>query len=252
MSFDVPAEAYARFMGRYSEPLALELLNVVDVAPGQRALDVGCGPGALTAPLVERLGAESVCAIEPSVPFVAAATTRFPDVDIRHATAEQIPFDDAAFDVALAQLVVNFMSDPVAGLREMRRVTRPDGVIAASVWDLAGNRAPLSVFWQAARELDPTLIDESVLAGARQGQLVDLFTAAGIRDVVEHVLTVRVHYADVEEWWVPYTYGVGPSGAYAATLDDQQRAELKARAAALLPDGPFDIEASAWLAVGRA
>jgi SAM-dependent methyltransferase len=252
MSFDVPAESYARFMGRFSEPLALELLDAVNVVPGQRVLDVGCGPGALTAPLVERFGPAAVCAIEPSVPFVAAATTRFPEVDIRQASAERIPFDDATFDVTLAQLVVHFMSDPVAGLREMRRVTRPGGTIAASVWDFAGDRAPLSVFWQAARALDPSVVDETGLAGAREGHLVDLFAAAGISDVREHVLTVRVRYAAVDEWWEPYTYGVGPSGAYAAALDDQQRARLKQHAATLLPAGPFDIEASAWLAVGRA
>lgn len=252
MSFDVSAEAYGRFMGRYSEPLGVETVTLLDISPGQRALDVGCGPGALTAALVAQLDAANVSAVEPSAPFFAAAQERFPDVDIRHASAEDLPFDDATFDVTVGQLVVNFFSDTVAGLREMRRVTRSGGVIAASVWDLAGERAPLSTFWRAAREFDPAVVDESGTPGARQGQLVELFTAAGIADAREHTLTVRVPYRDVDEWWQTYTLGVGPAGSYVATLDEAQRAELRARCAAKFPDGPFVIEASAWLAVGRA
>ena len=124
MAFDVAAEAYDRFMGRYSRLLSPQLADFAGVAAGQRVLDVGCGPGALTAELVSRLGAESVAAVDPSVPFVEAARARHPGVEVRQATAEDLPFDGAAFDAAIAQLVVHFMSDPVGGLREMGRVTR--------------------------------------------------------------------------------------------------------------------------------
>ena len=134
MGFDVTADAYDRFMGRFSEPLAELFVEWADVRPGQRALDVGCGPGALTARLVERVGLGSVAALDPSDSFVAAARGRFPDLDVRRAAAEQLPYPDDTFDAALAQLVVHFMKDPVAGVREMARVTRPGGVVAACVW----------------------------------------------------------------------------------------------------------------------
>src|SRR5207302_4089810 len=147
---------------------------------GQRLLDVACGPGALTAELVNRAGPEAVSAVEPSGSFAAAARERLPGVDIRQAAAERLPFGDAAFDAALAQLVVHFMADPVAGLREMGRVTRPGGVVAACVWDHAGDRGPLTEFWRAVRELDPAARDESGLAGVGEGDLVRLFAEAGL------------------------------------------------------------------------
>src|SRR5207342_2927305 len=155
MSFDVSADAYTRFMGRYSEPLAARFADLAGVRPGQRALDVGCGPGALTAELAGRLGAGEVCAVDPSGSFAEAVGERLPGVTVSVAAAERLPFPDAAFDAVLAQLVVHFMADPVAGLREMGRVTRERGVVAACVWDHGGGEGPLSTFWEAARELDP-------------------------------------------------------------------------------------------------
>src|SRR5690606_18323226 len=119
-----------------------------------------------TAELVRRLGAEAVAAVDPSAPFVLAARERHPQVDVREAVAEDLPFPDSSFDIALAQLVVHFMSDPLVGLGEMLRVVRPGGIVAASVWDFAGEHSPLSVFWRAARAIDPDVRDESMLAGA--------------------------------------------------------------------------------------
>src|SRR3989440_9702842 len=166
-------------MGRYSEPLAAQFADLAGVGGGQRLLDVGCGPGALTAELVNRVGADAVSAVEPSGSFAAAARERLPGMDIRQAAAERLPFSDAAFDAALAQLVVHFMADPVAGLREMGRVTRPGGVVAACVWDHAGGRGPLSAFWQAVREVGPGAADQSNLAGHRVGSPAALFAQAG-------------------------------------------------------------------------
>ncbi len=246
MSFNVPADNYGRFMGQYSEPLARKFADFSEVAHGLRALDVGCGPGALTAVLVDRLGADAVAAVDPSKPFVAAATERFPDVDVRLASAEQLPYADDSFDVALAELVVHFMKDPVAGLAEMARVVRPGGTVAACVWDHAGGGGPLSLFWEAVRDRDPAAHDESRLAGARQGHLEELATDAGLHDIESTLLTVNVGFASVADWWEPFTLGVGPAGAYVAGLDEPARDRLLQHCAELLPEPPFTIDASAW------
>ncbi len=251
VSFDVTADAYHRFMGRYSEPLATEFAALVGAAPGQRALDVGCGPGALTAELVARLGVDAVSAIDPSEPFVAAVRDRFPELDVHAGTAEQLPFPDQTFDLVLAQLVVHFMKNPVAGLREMSRVARQNGTIAACVWDHAGGSGPLSIFWQAVHDLDPEADDESNLAGAREGYLAELFETAGLRDIEATTLTVSVPFASLTEWWEPYNLSVGPAGAYVAKLSEQPRDELRKRCWELLPPAPFVLQGSAWTVLGR-
>lgn len=250
MTFLVGAYAYDRFMGRYSVLLAGQLCDQAGIAAGQRVLDVGCGPGALTGELVARLGPSAVSAVDPSPPFVEAASERHPDVGVQRAPAEQLPFPDATFDAALAQLVVNFMSDPAAGIAEMRRVTRPGGVLAACVWDHAGGRGPLSPLWDAARELDPDVEDESDLAGAREGGLASLFTAAGLRDVEESTLVVSVEHPTFEEWWEPFTLGVGPAGSYVAGLADDDRRRLREHCRATFPEAPFVLDAHAWSARG--
>jgi len=246
VSFDVGADAYSRFMGRFSEPLADVFMHWVGLQPGHRALDVGCGPGALTARLVDRLGAGAVAAVDLSEPFVAAARRRLAAVDVRAAAAEQLPYADGVFDAALAQLVVHFMADPVAGLREMGRVTRPGGVVAACVWDHASDRGPLATFWRAVGDLDPDAPGEASLAGTRKGQLAEICTAAGLVDVESGSLTVEVGVASFDDWWEPYTLGVGPAGSYVAGLDDQRRERLRHRCRELVPDAPWVAHASAW------
>ena len=183
MRFAVDADAYDRFMGRYSVRLAPSFADFAQVAPGNRVLDVGCGPGALTTELVRRLGATAVAAVDPSEQFAAAARERHPGVDVRVAAAEELPFADGEFDAALAQLVVHFMDDPVRGLAEMARVTRDGGVVAACVWDHAGGQTPLAPFWDAVHELDPNATDESRMAGGHEGHLTELCTKAGLRNV---------------------------------------------------------------------
>jgi SAM-dependent methyltransferase len=251
MSFEVSAGAYMRFMGRYSEPFAAQFADLAGVRPGQRVLDVGCGPGALTAELVSRAGADAVSAVEPSASFAGAARERLPGVDVRQSAAEQLPFPDHAFDVALAQLVVHFMTDPVMGLREMGRVTRPGGVVAACVWDHAGGRGPLTAFWSAVRDLDPAADDESGLAGVREGHLAGLLAQAGLDGVQASTLTVRVRHASFEQWWEPFTLGVGPAGAYLASLDADRQVALRERCRDLLPAGPVEVSATAWAATGQ-
>jgi len=255
VTFDVEAAAYARFMGRFSEPLAglfADAAGVVPQADGargrprERVLDVGCGPGALTAELVRRLGPDAVSAIDPSPPFVAAIRERFPTLDVHLGVAEDLPFPDDSFDACLAQLVVHFMSDAVAGLAQMRRVTRPGGVVAACVWDFAGAGGPLTTFWRAVLDLDPQARDESGRAGARPGHLGELCASAGLTAVVPTTLTVTVRFETFEQWWDPFTLGVGPAGDYVRGLDEAGRAAVRARCAELQPEAPFEVSASAW------
>jgi SAM-dependent methyltransferase len=250
VSFDVPAEAYDRFMGVHSRQLAPQLADLAELASDGRALDVGCGPGALTTELVARLSEGSVAAVDPSETFVAAARERHPGVDVQRAKAEALPFADRDFDAALAQLVVHFMSDPVAGIREMARVTLPDGVVAACVWDHGGGRSPLAPFWRAAGDLGLGVPDESELPGAREGHLVELFDAAGLRDVEQSELVARIEYERFEDWWEPFSLGVGPAGAAYAGLSEEQRAELGERSRQLVGPPPFALESVAWAARG--
>jgi len=248
MSFAVGADAYDRFMGRYSLLLAPQLADLAAVSAGERVLDVGCGPGALTAELVRRVGPSAVSAVDPSESFVAAAQERNPGVGVRRASAEKLPFPNRSFDAALAQLVVHFMAEPVVGLAEMARVTRRHGVVAACVWDHAGGRGPLTPYWEAARELDPEVEDESQRAGTREGHLGQLFQAAGLYEVEETPLSASVEYPNFEDWWEPFTLGVGPAGVYAAGLDAKRQVELRELCREKLPAAPFVVTARAWAA----
>lgn len=250
MSFDVPAVAYDRFMGLHSRQLAPQLVDLARLTSGDRVLDVGCGPGALTTELVMRLGAGSVAAVDPSESFVAAARGRHPGVDVRRAAADALPYSDRVFDAAFAQLVVHFMPDPVASLREMARVTRPEGVVAECVWDHAGERTPVSMYWRAARDLGLSTRDESALPGAREGHLVELFEASGLRHVEDTVLVARIEYARFDDWWEPFAFGVGPAGASFLGLSPGDRAQLRERCQELLRPAPFELVSFAWAARG--
>lgn len=237
-------------MGRYSAPLAPAFAEFAVAVDALRVLDVGCGPGALTAELVRRLEPAAVAAIDPSDTFVTAAQERYPAVDVRRATAEQLPFEDRTFDATLAQLVVHFMREPVVGLREMARVTRQGGVVAACVWDHHGGEGALSPFWAAARELDRDVDDESRLAGTREGHLAQLFREAGLHAIEETGLWITVEHPTFEDWWEPFTLGVGPAGAYVAGLDVIRQDQLRERCRDMLSPAPFAVTARAWAARG--
>ncbi|PWJ26764.1 methyltransferase family protein [Branchiibius hedensis] len=250
MTFEVAADAYQAFMGRYADPLADQLLAFLVPTPGQRALDVGAGSGAVVHRLADLLGADAVAAVDPSPPFVAALRERLPDTDVRLASAESLPFADGDFDLVIAQLVVQFMTDADGGIAQMCRVTRPGGRVAASVWDFGGGRSPLSIFWQAANELFDNVPDESGQLGTSAGELASLLRHAGLNSVIDTELAVDLSFDSFESWWQPYELGVGPAGAYLLTLDPAQRESLRRRCAQLLPTSPGPHHVVAWLAVG--
>jgi SAM-dependent methyltransferase len=255
-TFRASAEAYDRFVGRYGPPLADALIAFAGVEQGQRAVDVGCGPGALTIALAGRLGAPNVAAADPSETFVEACRERAPGVEVVLAAAEELPFADDSFDAALSQLVVNFMRDPRSGTRELARVTRAGGVVAACVWDYAGEMTLLRAFWDAAREIDPeraARADEgAVMAWCADGELGELWRAAGLRDVRTGELVVSVAYASFEDLWSPLPTGIAPAGAFCASLDDDRREALHDayRARLCVGDAPFTLTARAWVVAG--
>lgn len=249
--FDAPASGYDRLIGRYLPTLAPALADKATVGPGMRVLDVGCGPGGLTQELVSRVGAASVAAIDPSAPFVQACRLRNPGADVREGFAESLPFDDSSFDAALSSLVVGFMTDPVAGIREMARVTKPGGPVVACVWDRQRMTA-LQIFGQTMVRLDPALSDDIKLTGDAEGELAALFIAAGLADVDEDALMAHGAYADFDDWWEPFTLGIGPHGAYCQSLDQERRKALRlaCREQFQAPDQPFTLEARAWCVGG--
>jgi SAM-dependent methyltransferase len=251
VSFEITGDAYDRFMGRYSTKLSPQLADLAGVAVPQRVLDVGCGPGALTDELVRRVGAASVAAVDPSESFVGVVKERQPGVAVQRAVAEDLPFGDSEFDASLAQLVVHFMRNPVAGLREMSRVTRPGGTIAACTWDhVPGGEGALSVFFTASQRLDPDAPAETRMPGARRGHLGELFRAAGIKEVEETPLIASVVHPTFEDWWEPFMLGVGSTGEYLSKLDEAQLERLKDLCREELPPEPFTLNARAWAARG--
>jgi SAM-dependent methyltransferase len=252
VTFATGIEAYARHVGRYTPALASAFCDAVGIAAGDAALDVGCGSGALLGELASRVGASAVAGVDPSEPFVAACQNALPGVDVQVGSAESLPFADSSFDVVLAQLVVNFMWDAVAGVSEMRRVARR--TVAACVWDYAGEMTMLRAFWDAALEIDPDAPDEGrVMRFCTLPELEELWERIGLRDVETGALVVAADYADFDDYWNPFTAGLAPSGAYCASLDDDRRAELREACFRRLgaPSGPFRLTAKAWYVSGR-
>lgn len=251
--FAAPAERYDRFMGRYTRTLAPALADAAGVRAGMRVLDVGCGPGGFTTELSHRVGSHNVAAIDPAHQFVAACRERNPDADVRQGVAEQLPWPDGEFDAALSCLVIAFMSDPDGGVREMARVTRPGGTVAACMWDIAsGGMAMLRIFWQNVWRFEPDEDGERRLAGTREGDIKARLERAGLENVVGSVLTASADYAGFDDFWEPFTYAVGPAGQYLASLSAERQARVREACRAELPDGPFSLDARAWCATGTA
>lgn len=251
MQFGAPADHYDRFMGRYAPTLSPALADAAGVAAGMRVVDVGCGPGGLTSELVRRLGAESVAAADPAPQFAQACRERHPGADVRDAPAEALPWEDDSFDAALSQLVIGFMSDPDQGVREMARVTRPGGVVAACMWDTtAGGMTMLRTFWTAVRQIEPDVQGERTMAGTAEGDIAERLAAAGLQEVAGGALIASAGYDDFDDFWIPFTFAVGPAGSYLASLSDERREAVREACREALPEGPFSLEARAWYARG--
>lgn len=256
-TFRTSAKAYDRHIGRYGPALARALIEAANVSAGQRAIDVGCGPGALTSALCAVIGSDHVTAIDPSEPFVEACARRHPGVDVRLGNAEALPFADHSFDVTLAQLVVNFMHDPQEGVDEMRRVTRPGGAVAAAVWDYAGQMTVLRRFWDAAVRVDPDAADRDEgrsMPYCTPADLEGLWRAVGLSDPVISAIVVDAEYGGFDDLWQSLEHGSGPSSAHAASLPPDRRIELRDEFRRLLDvgEGPFRLTARAWSVVGTA
>ena len=245
-------DAYERFMGRYSTPLAHEFARAVGVTAGERVVDVGCGTGAPTTVLAELVGADHVAAVDPSEPFVEECRVRVPGADVRVGPAEALPFPDATFDRSLSQLVFHFVDDPAAAAAEMVRVTRPGGKVAACVWDFTGGMTMLRAYWDSARAVDPDAPDEIERFGGRPGALANLWRGAGLRDVSDDSLTVSSRYDDFEELWDSFLGGSGPVGAHARSLGGVRREAVRDsfRSRIGSPTGSFSLTARAWCAAG--
>lgn len=253
VEFAAPAEHYDRFMGRYVPRLAVALVDAAGVRAGMRVLDVGSGPGGLTHELAARVGEDHVAAIDPSPQFAAANRERHPGADVREAAAEDLPFDDDAFDAALSSLVIAFMRDADAGTREMVRVTKPGGVVAQCMWDIpGGGMTMLSTYWRAVDSVVPGTEGERARVGMREGEIAEVLGRAGLEDIQSGTLDTSAHYEDFDDFWTPFTYAVGPAGAHLAKLTAEQRDAIREACRRELgdPDGPFDLDALAWYARG--
>ena len=205
------ADAYERFMGRYSRQLATPFADFAGLQSGMRVLDVGAGTGALTEELIARVGAKFVSAAEPSPDYTAALRARYPDVDVRRVPAEELPWDDGSFDVTLAQLVVSFMSDAHQGARELARVLRPGGVAAACMWELDGMDMMVAMR-EVRRQLQPGEDPQVATAFRTEQSLRELFEGAGLVDVETTAIKIAVSYTSVEELWEPAIRVGGPGG----------------------------------------
>lgn len=246
-------DAYDRHVGRYGPELAREMARVSAVRDGQRALDVGCGTGALTLALAEVLGGGSVAGIDPSDRFVAACRARVPGADVRVGTGEELPWGDDEFDVVLAQLVVDGMSDARQGAAEMRRVARPGGVLSACIWDFEGGMSLLRAVWDSALEVDPELAcsfgADRRSSFARPHELEELWRTTGLERVDLGQLEAGADYDDL---WYPFANGVGNLGRFHEALDEPGRERFKRGAAERLglPSGRFRLTATAWYVRG--
>jgi SAM-dependent methyltransferase len=235
--------AYDAFMGRYSRRLAPVFADFAGLPDGASVVDVGAGTGALAGELVGR--GLRVAAADPSPQFVAALHERLPEIDARVAQAEDLPWDDESFDASLAQLVVAFMSDAHAGLREMRRIVKPGGTIAVCMWDRHGMDMLAAVV--RTRKALGSEVDLPDSRYRTREEIVTLFTD-GFADVRTELLETDGSYSGFDEFWSALSGGAGPAGAWLATLEGEQREAAQAELYRQLgePDGPFTLAARAW------
>jgi SAM-dependent methyltransferase len=224
---------YDRHVGRYGKALAAGLIEVAGVSKGDRVLDVGCGTGQLTMELASVVGGANVAALDPSEAVVAVCRSRVPEADVRVASAESLPFGDGEFDAVLAQLVVNLVDDPQRAVREMARVARPGGVVAACFWD--DEEMPLlRSLWDAARAIAPEAladVSEQAQVGLADVEVLrEWWTVAGLHGAELGEFEVAADYESFDDLWAPFAAGVGHSGQVYGSLDPDQQAAVRADA----------------------
>jgi len=260
-SFNVrQAGGYEQLMGRWSRRLAPLLIDFAGLADGERVIDVGCGTGSLTFALPRAANIAEIAAIDFSPVFVEEARRRNQDsrISIRQADACALPFEDAYFDRALALLVLHFVPETGKAVSEMRRVTRPGGVVAAAVWDHLGGMPAMRMMWdtvammsEAAREQRGRYFFQPMM---RPGEMKDCFVGQGLLDVEETSLAIRMDFQSFDDYWEPIAAGEGPLGKYVASLGSGERAETDAAVRSAYeggrPDGPRSFVSVAWACKG--
>ena len=246
-------DPYELYVGRWSRQVAPRFLSWLGIPPGRKWLDVGCGTGALCAAIVDHCSPLSVAGVEPSEGFLKTAKENLAGRAVLHqGSATAIPLDDAAVDVVVSGLVLNFVPDQRAALAEMARVTGNRGTIGAYVWDYAGKMELMRFFWDAAVELNPEAakIDEGIrFPLCRPEALVELFESAGLSGVEVTAIDIATPFASFEDYWRPFLGGQGPAPAYAMSLDETARARLRDRIRERMPveaDGSISLTARAW------
>jgi SAM-dependent methyltransferase len=253
------ADAYERFIGRWSRRAADQFLAWLSLPAGATWVDVGCGTGALAGQIVARTDPARVTGVDPSAAFVEAARDRVaqPVAAFEVGQADRLPLGTGSADVVVSGLVLNFVPDVPAALDEAARVARPGGTVAAYVWDYAGRMELLRRFWDAAVELDPSAaeLDEGRrFPIAAPAPLATAWVDAGLGEVLIAPLDVPTRFADFDDLWLPFTVPIGPAPGYVATLPPDHRDALRERMRSTLPIGPegtIDLIARAWAIRGR-
>ena len=250
------AQAYERFMGRWSRLVAGPFLDFVRIEKGAGVLDVGSGTGALAAAIAARIRGCSVIGIDPSKAYVAYANSRLKDSHVRFETgdAQSLRYANASFDAAVSLLVFNFIPNPSKALVELRRVVRTEGVIGAAVWDYSEAMQMLRIFWDAAVALDPAAerLDEKHMPLCRKGELRDLWKGGGLAAVLEKGIEVPARFRTFDDFWEPFLLGQGPAGAYVKSLPAGNCSALKEELHRRLPKAPFTLRARVWAVRGLA
>jgi SAM-dependent methyltransferase len=251
-------DAYEKYMGRWSRLASAAFLNWLAIPAGKSWLDVGCGTGALTSVVLERAQPMSVVGIDGSAGFVAHAQRRVDDprASFRIGDALDLPFAAGSFDAVVSGLVLNFVSAPNVMVREMARVCRPGGIVAAYVWDYAGEMQFIRTFWDAATTIDPGAID---LGEGRRFPLCqprplhELFVSAGLTAVRVIPVDIRTVFRDFDDMWTPFLGAQGPAPSYVMSLSEEKRGLLREQLRISVPsepDGSLHLHARAWAVRG--
>jgi SAM-dependent methyltransferase len=253
--------AYEVFLGRWTQRLAGPLLDFAEFPASGRLLDIGCGTGSLARAMATRWPARPVTGADIAAPYVefARAQPKLENLDFEIADAARLPYVDATFAGAAAQLVLNFVPDPLAALSEMRRVTAPGGRLVATVWDFRGGLLFQRIFWDTAAGIDAGAASarDRLFSGdlALPDGLLRLFEAAALERVERASITIRMDYASFDDYWQPLCGGQGPVGTYLTKLAPDLRAHIEDAVRAAYrsgaPDGPRSMTATAWAVRGR-